>query len=271
MTWLPRACAFALLATACFNPSDDDEGASDTGSTSGSNDDSATDTVTTTMTSSVSATNPTMGDDDDDDATDPTGITATDPDDTGDDVDGTTADPDADTGTTDPGTTTDTGEPTVCNPVGDDCANDEYCDAPDCVTQGVCVARPKTTSPTMAPACGCNDTSYWNVEHAHWLGATAFETDIGGCGVGTTSCGDNGDCTADGSACVTDHGLGPGSCTNDELGRCWAIPDNADCDGAPAQPEVGFGSCATGPNQCDENYLLLCDAMIAGDYFAICL
>jgi hypothetical protein len=268
MPCLRSLCAFALLATACFNPSDDDDdGAADTGATSDADDDAATDTVTTTMTSGVSATNP--ANDDDDDATDPT-ITATDPsDDTS--ADDTTGDPTEDTGTTDPGTTTDTGEPAVCNPVGDDCETDEYCDAPDCVTQGVCAPRPAMTSPTMAPACGCNDTSYWNLEHAHWLGATAFETDIAGCGVGTTSCGDGGDCIADGSECVTDHGLGSGSCTNDELGRCWAIPDNADCEGAPAQPEVGFGSCATGPNQCDENYLLLCDALIAGDYFAICL
>jgi hypothetical protein len=89
--------------------------------------------------------------------------------------------------------------------------------------------------------------------------------------VNGATCNADGDCAADGATCVTDHGLGPGSCANAELGNCWAMPANADCENAPVGPDVGFGSCTTGPNQCDANYLVFCEALLAGDYFAICL
>lgn len=262
MTWLRPLGVLALFATACFDPSTNgDAGNPDESSTSTADDDGS---ATTTLTTSVSATTSTSDDDDDD--TD-AGTSATDPDSTD---DGSTSSP-ADESTTDMGSTETGDEPVACNPVAADCGADEFCDAVDCVTQGVCVPRPAVTSSTMLPACGCTGTSYWNVEHAHWLGATAFETDLSGCGNSTSACDVDGDCADDGASCVTDHGLGPASCEDADLGRCWAIPPNAACDDAPLQPEVGFGSCSTGPDTCDASYLVLCEAMLEGDYFAICL
>src|SRR5262245_26066330 len=47
--------------------------------------------------------------------------------------------------------------------VGMDCNDDEYCDAPDCDSQGSCVTRP---SPFMTGeltwACGCDGVTYDN-------------------------------------------------------------------------------------------------------------
>lgn len=161
--------------------------------------------------------------------------------------------------------------PATCTPVGDDCGAGEFCDAPDCVSMGVCVASPVATSGTMAPACGCDDTTYWNVDHAHWLGATAFATGTAnGCASGTACTGD-GDCDSPGAECVNEHSLGPSSCDDGDQGSCWAIPGNADCSVTPPLPDVGFGSCASGPNTCTAGVLNFCEALIDGNFFAICL
>lgn len=262
MTCRPLALSFALVV-GCFDPSTDDvpddDGGTSTTAASATADDTATTTMTTGLTTSSSV---------DDGPSDETSPSTTEPGTT----DGTGTDDETGTTSAADDTTESTGGgPVACNPVLDDCGADEYCDAPDCVSQGICMPRPVDTDAVMLPACGCDGTSYWNVTHAHWLGATAIATDISGCGTDGATCNGDGDCAAPGASCVTDHGLGPASCANAELGNCWGIPANATCDGAPLQPDVGFGSCTTGPNQCDMNAVLLCEAILAGDYFAICL
>jgi hypothetical protein len=124
----------------------------------------------------------------------------------------------------------------------------------------------------MAPACGCNGTTYWNSTHAQWLGTTAFTVTNSGCpGEGEyDDCSVDSDCDATGAACVTDHGLGKATCTNAVRGVCWAIPNNASCDGAPSNG-VGFGSCPNGPDMCTGAALELCPAVLDGNFYAICL
>jgi hypothetical protein len=171
----------------------------------------------------------------------------------------------------DPPDKPDPDQPTPCNPVANDCAFGQWCNAPDCSTIGVCATAPVASSPTMVPACGCNSTTYWNTTHAQWLGVTAFTTDYTGCGAAGAECNFDSDCAATGAVCITSHGLGLASCDNALSGRCWAIPSNATCDGAPTI-DVGFGSCRLArPETCTSEALLYCPAVLEGDYFTICL
>lgn len=160
----------------------------------------------------------------------------------------------------------------ICNPAASDCSSSEYCQAPNCTTLGTCMPRPVVSSPIMSPACGCKGTTYWNVQHARWLGATAFPTTgLVACSPNTAAtCAKDADCVALGGRCVIHHGLGPASCTNGKLGQCWAIPPDASCANTPAGGE-GYGSCRLGPNTCNANALNHCRAIIDGNYFAICL
>lgn len=165
---------------------------------------------------------------------------------------------------------TSTGEattgPVSCNPLLADCGADEYCEASDCGTTGVCTDRPPMTDVAYDRACGCNGISYWNVQHANWLGVPA-EAAPNGCA--ELNCFEDDDCPA-GTECIIDYGLSACSGAGDVEGQCYGIPPNASCEGAPAGP-VGFGSCDSGPFSCTAAALNLCEALIEGEFFVVCL
>ena len=115
-----------------------------------------------------------------------------------------------------------------------ECLPNEYCDAPDCKTEGKCVKRP---SPFMTGelnwACGCDGVTYGNVTFAKAQGVTA--PTIGQCtgpssGGGITpadplACSDTKKCP-NGAVCLP---LASASCGTGAQGYCWAWPNDATC------------------------------------------
>ncbi|MEM9463351.1 MAG: hypothetical protein AAGF11_54925 [Myxococcota bacterium] len=256
-TELWSAIAVAALLGGCFNA----DGPS-LSEASGSSDGTSTPTTGTSMGSSPSTT---RGDPSGDPSGDPTGTSAGTPDSSSTSVlDGATR-----TSTTDGNTSSDGGAttgPVACNPLLDECGANEFCDAADCDTTGVCTERPASTDVAYAPACGCNGVSYWNVQHANWLGVTA-QAAANGCA--ELNCFNDGDCPA-GTQCTIDYGPGPGGCGGAVEGQCYGIPAAASCEGV-LDGAVGFGSCASGPNNCNQNALNLCEALLETEFFVICL
>jgi hypothetical protein len=118
--------------------------------------------------------------------------------------------------------------------VHDLCADNEYCDAPNCDAVGNCVVRP---SPLMTGelnwACGCDGITYGNVAFARAQGVTA--PTIGACtGPGSgggvqpadpMSCSSTKKCPV-GAVCLP---LASASCGSTSEGYCWAWPNDAVC------------------------------------------
>jgi len=151
-----------------------------------------------------------------------------------------------------------------CNPNQDQCGPSEYCDAPNCTTSGYCVTRPSSTVTTYDPQCGCDGTSYWNAQHAHWLGKPAFKyagLGDGACRSPTRACATDSDCGANVS-CVrywNDYQCsGP---TASDYGFCFAKPPNIPsniCSGRPASGD--------GEQGCGATCISFCEAYRAGRF-----
>jgi hypothetical protein len=139
---------------------------------------------------------------------------------------------------------------TPCNPVQGNCGPTEFCDAPDCTTTGRCVTRPASSSPTLALACGCDGVTYWNKQHANWLGKTTRRSTYssGQCEPATAKscnadsgagCGPGEYCNAmwwrRGSGCGTSRGGTP------SWSQCFNKPSNVSC--STTRDENGGQTC----------------------------
>jgi len=125
----------------------------------------------------------------------------------------------------------------TCNPVNPDCGPQEFCSSMSCGATGVCRARPTASDdPTFSPVCGCNGMTYWNVEHASFLGATGFAQnadDISGSGecsrADAVECSRDTDCGA-GGRCIIEYDFARGGvpavaeCSVIIQSKCWFIP-----------------------------------------------
>ncbi len=154
----------------------------------------------------------------------------------------------------------------VCTATSGQCYDDEYCDAPDCTSQGVCKPRPelKTGDPENW-ACGCDGVTYWSVTYANAVGMTA--PTIGQCG-GQCSCGaikpaPPRSCSSSSHCPNGTHCGGPSSC-NGEAGtaaKCWAWPPTAVCSSTAL---TGFKSC-DGTGGC----MTECQAVLKGKAYSM--
>jgi hypothetical protein len=128
--------------------------------------------------------------------------------------------------------------------VASECSQDEYCDAPDCVSIGTCRPRPsRFASGELDWVCGCNGITYGNATYAHALGVTAPM--IGSCtgGAGTTDplrCATGRPCPLD-AVCLPPSST---SCAGSSQGSCWAWSNDSAC---PSGAQTGYLSCSSAP------------------------
>ena len=148
-----------------------------------------------------------------------------------------------------------------CNPSMAQCAASEFCDAPNCLTLGLCVPRPSTSTLTQAVACGCDGVTYWNKQHANFNGKTTNAP--GFCGNGAEPCNP-----------ATLAGCGAGEYCNVQHNTMTAV-----CGGTPGNPPVhslcmnkpvgvtcGSGSDMTGAYSCGGGCLNSCQAFSGSEY-----
>jgi hypothetical protein len=129
--------------------------------------------------------------------------------------------------------------------VEDDCAPNEFCDAPDCKSPGSCVERPAPSmTGELSWVCGCDGVTYGNVAFARAQGVTA--PTIGQC-TGPSSGGgvapaEPRNCTTKacpaGAVCLPLASL---SCGAGAQSYCWAWPNDVTC--TPGA-QTGYLSCS---------------------------
>jgi hypothetical protein len=133
----------------------------------------------------------------------------------------------------------------VCTASSGQCYDDEYCDAPDCTSQGVCKPRPEFKGGEPENwACGCDGVTYWSVAYANSVGMTA--PTVGQCG-GQCSCGAVKPaaprlCSSSSRCPSGTHCGGTSSCNgaSGTAAKCWGWPANATCSTTAL---TGFKSC----------------------------
>jgi len=166
----------------------------------------------------------------------------------------------------------------TCNPVTPDCGPQEFCSSTSCGSTGVCRARPTASDdPTFSPVCGCNGMTYWNVEHANFLGALGFAQnadDISGSGecsrADAVECSRDTDCGA-GGRCITEYDFARGGvpavaeCSVIIQRKCWFIPilsTTIPCPNVPGQSEDLVCPSTNANGTCGTR----CEARLAGGW-----
>jgi hypothetical protein len=151
-------------------------------------------------------------------------------------------------------TVEDSGQPAqperTCNPLQSQCGADEYCATDSCSRNGACMPRPSSSSKVHAPTCGCDGVTYWNRQHASWLGV-ASEATTGRCQFMARSCDpDNGSGCGSGQYCFRlwwRSGVGCGTSTAGAptFSQCFSRPSTVDCASTPDGdgPSTCNGSC----------------------------
>jgi len=131
----------------------------------------------------------------------------------------------------------------------DDCATDEYCDSPDCLS-GTCKHRP-VSSVNFDPICGCDGITYWNSPWAHSVGHSTGAAGPCSSGPLVKTCGGltPKSCPA-GYECIL-HGTTPSWCTAPSpQGLCWSLPPDTDCSGGAPQKARLCGAAGTCVSAC---------------------